>query len=64
MGLTKEAVHKGTKESNCPLAFRDYCVERQAQINNLTVKDTFKLHGTNAHVSLNGEEGDISKLCQ
>jgi hypothetical protein len=41
IGLIKEAVQKDTKDSNCPLAFWDYCVERRAQINNLTVKDTF-----------------------
>jgi hypothetical protein len=28
------------------------------------VKDTFKLHGTNAHTATTGEEGDISNLCQ
>ena len=46
--LIKEAVQKDMKDSNCPLAFWDYCVERRARINNLTAKDTFKLHGTNA----------------
>jgi hypothetical protein len=30
----------------------------------LTAKDIFKLHGTNAHTALTGEEGDISNLCQ
>ena len=52
------------KDSNCPLAFWDYCVERRARINNLTAKSLFKLHGTNAHTALTGEEGDISNLCQ
>ena len=64
IGLIKEAVRKDMKDSNCPLAFWDYCVERRASINNLTAKDTFKLHGTNAHTALTGEEGDISNLCQ
>jgi hypothetical protein len=35
IGLIKEAVQKDTKDSNCPLAFWDYCVERRAGINNL-----------------------------
>jgi hypothetical protein len=64
IGLIKEAVRKDMKDSNCPPVFWDYCVERRARINNLTAKDSFKLHGTNAHTSLTGEEGDISSLCQ
>jgi hypothetical protein len=64
IGLIKEAVRKDMKDSDCPLAFWDYCVERQARINTLTVKDLFTLHGTNAHTALFGEDGDISNLCQ
>jgi hypothetical protein len=52
------------KDSDCPLAFWNYCVERRARINNLTAKDLFALHGTNAHTALLGEDGDISNLCQ
>jgi hypothetical protein len=64
IGLIKEAVRKDMKESDCPLALWDYCVERRARINNLTAKTMFKLHGTNAYTALTGEEGDISNLCQ
>jgi hypothetical protein len=64
IGLIKEAVRKDMKESNCPLAFWDYCVERRARINNLTAKNLFQLHGTNAHTALTGEEGDISNLSE
>ena len=64
VGLIKEAVRKDMKDSNCPLAFWDYCVERRARINNLTAKNIFKLQGTNAHTALTGEEGDISSLSQ
>ena len=64
IGIIKEAVRKDMKDSNCPLAFWDYCVERRARINNLTAKDIFKLHGWNAHTFLTGEEGDILNLCQ
>ena len=52
------------KSSNCPLAFWDYCVERRARVHNVTSKDTFKLHGTNPHTDLTGEEADISNICQ
>ena len=64
IGIIKEAVRKDMKASACPLAFWDYCMERRARINNLTAKDLFSLHGSNAHTSLTGEEGDISSLCQ
>ena len=39
-------------------------MERRARINNLTAKNLFSLHGSNAYSSLMGEEGDISALCQ
>ena len=51
-------------ESDSPLVFWDYCVERQAWINNLMAKDRFQLQGTTAHTLMTGEEGDISNLCQ
>ena len=64
IGLMKEAVRKDMKDSNCPIPFWDYCLERRARINNLLAKDLFQLHGTNAHFSVTGEEGDISNLAQ
>jgi hypothetical protein len=64
IGLIKEAVRKDMKESDYPLAFWDYCVERRARINNLTAKYLFTLHGPNAYTALTGEDGDISNLCQ
>eukprot|EP00957_Ditylum_brightwellii_P124688 9504079-Ditylum_brightwellii.AAC.1 len=50
------------KESDCPIALLDYCVEKRAHINNLTVKDSFKLNGTTPHTVLSEREGDISKI--
>ena len=64
IGILKEAVRKDMKDSDCPLVLWDYCVERRARINNLTAKDLFQLHGTNAYTALTSEEGDISNLCQ
>ena len=64
MGIIKEAVQKDMKESNCPLVFWDYCMERRSCIYNLTAKDLFSLHGSNAHTSLTGDKGDISGICQ
>jgi hypothetical protein len=64
IGLIKEAVQKDTKDSSCPLAFWDYCVERRAGINNLNVKYSFKHHVSNTHTATIGEGGDISNLSQ
>ena len=64
IGLIKEVVRKDMRESNSPLCFWDYCVERRARINNLTAKDAFRLHGSTPHTITTGDEGDISNLCQ
>ena len=64
IGIIKEAVRKDMKESNCPLPLWDYCVERRVRINNMTAKDRFNLHGSNAHTLLTGDEADISNLCK
>ena len=62
IGIIKEAVRKDMKDSNSPLAFWDYCVERRARINNITARDRFNLGATNAHTQLTGEEADISVI--
>ena len=62
IGIIKEEFQKDMKESNYPLAFWDYFMERRARINNLTAKDLFSLHGGNAHTSLTGDEGEIPAL--
>ena len=64
IGVIKEAVKRDMRESDCPIPLWDYCTERRARINNLTAKDRFNLHASNAHMALTGEEGDISNLCQ
>ena len=64
IGLTKEAVRKDMCESNSPLCFWDYCVERRARINNLTAKSAFRLPGSTPHTLTTGDEGNISYLCQ
>ena len=64
IGIIKEAIQKDIKEYNWPLVFWYFYVEQRALIKRLTTKDTFKLHGMNAHMALTGEEGDISNLCQ
>eukprot|EP00957_Ditylum_brightwellii_P199817 15232945-Ditylum_brightwellii.AAC.1 len=63
-GLFKQAVRKDMTESNCPLVFWDYCIERRACTHNLAAKSLFQFHGNNAFTQLTGEKGDISNLCQ
>ena len=50
-------------DSNCPLPFWDYCVERRARVHNLTAKDSFVLQGQTPHAATFHEPGDISNLC-
>ena len=64
IGLIKEVVRKDMCESNSPLCFWDYCVERRARINNLTAKNALRLHGSTPHTCTTGDEGYISNLCQ
>ena len=49
--LMKEAVRKDMQVANSPLAFWDYCIERCAQIYNMTARDHFKIHGNNPHTN-------------
>ena len=49
IGLIKETVRKDMNDSDCPLDFWEYCVEHRAQINNLTSKSNFILHGDNVY---------------
>ena len=64
IGLLKESVRKDMRETDSPMVFWDYCLERRARIHNLTAKSNFKLHGSTPHTVTTGEEGDISNLCQ
>jgi hypothetical protein len=50
IGISKEAVCKDMKASNCPLPLWDYCVGRRVRINNMTAKDRFNLHGSNTAI--------------
>ena len=51
IALIKEAIRKDMCESN-------------SRINNITVKNAFRLHGSTPHTLTTGDEGDISNLCQ
>ena len=62
--ILKEVVQNDLKESNCPLAFLDYCIEHKARVNNITEKTMSSLHGSNTHTSLTCKVGDILSLYQ
>ena len=62
IGLIKESIRKDMEESDCPLVLWDYSAKRRARINNLTARNLFQLHGSNAHTALTQEEGDISNI--
>ena len=64
IGLLKESVRKDMRESNSPLPFWDYCLERRVHIYNMTARDYPTIHGMNPHTLIMGEEGDISNLCR
>ena len=64
IGLMKEATRKDMKDADCPVVFWDYCLERRVRINNLTAKNLFQLHGTNAHTATLHDEADISNICR
>ena len=55
---------KDMREADSRLVFWDYCTERRAKVQNLTIRNLFQLHGSNSHTVLTKEEGDISNLYQ
>ena len=63
IGLLKEAVRKDMHESDSLMSLWDYCMERQARINNLMAKDNFKLHGTTPHTATLAEEFGWYEWC-
>jgi hypothetical protein len=65
IGLVKEAgIRKDMKESDCLLAFWDYCAKCRVRVHNLMAKDLFQLDGQTPHFSVTRQEGNISNLCQ
>eukprot|EP00957_Ditylum_brightwellii_P131769 10048636-Ditylum_brightwellii.AAC.1 len=53
------------KESDCPLVLWDYCFDQRAQINNLTIRGSFKFNGTTPHIALTGPvDGEGIEMAQ
>ena len=52
-------------EGNCSKRYErfwDYCAERRVLINNLTLKNLFKLNGGNANLKITGDASNVSNL--
>ena len=64
VGLFKKGVRRVLKEEDCPIVLWDYCAEHLSKVNNLTAKNLFQLNGQTPHMTVFGEEGDISNVCQ
>ena len=45
IGLLKEAVRKDLRQSNAPMVLWDYCIQRRAQIHNVTPRNLFQNDG-------------------
>ena len=62
--ILKESVQRDMNESNSPIPFWDYCVERRAQISNLTANRRFNLQNSSVYTLLTQEKDEISNLCK
>ena len=51
-------------ESNSPLPFWNYFLERRVRIYNMTARDYPTIRGTNPYTLVTGKEADIWNLCQ
>ncbi len=62
IGLLKGGVRADLRDSNAPMVFWDYCLERRVQIMNLTARSTHKLGGLNPYTATRHEPADISNI--
>ena len=62
--ILKDGSKKDLFDSNAPMIFWCYCVERRAAIINATVRSNFLLQGNTPHTKLTGQPTDISSLCE
>ena len=62
IGLLKSGVRADLRDSNAPMVFWDYCLERRVQIMNLTARSTHKLGGLNPYTATTHAPADISNI--
>lgn len=63
IGTLKESTRKDILETDAPMIFWCYALQRRATIINLTAKKDFKLQGSNPYMVTLGQSGDISNIC-
>lgn len=63
IGLLKEVTRKDIRETDAPIIFWCYAMERRVAIMNLTSKSDYKLRGSNPYLATFGQTGDISNIC-
>ena len=63
IGILKNGTRADLAESNAPMVFWDYALERRAAIMNLTARGNHKLGGLNPYTATLGETADISNIC-
>ena len=62
--ILKDGSKRDMFDSNSPMVFWCYCVERRAEIINATVRSNFLLQGNTPHTKLTGQPTVISSLCE
>ena len=61
--ILKDRAKNDMFQSNCPMVFWCYCVERRTDIINTTVRSNHLLQGVPPHI-ITGQPSDISPLCE
>ena len=62
IGMLKSGIRADLRDSNAPMVFWDYCLERRVQIMNLTARSTHRLGGLNPYTATKHESADISNI--
>ena len=60
----KDGAKKDMFDSNCPMIFWCYCIERRADIINATARSNHLLQGMTPYTMLTGQPTDISTICE
>jgi len=62
IGMLKNGVRADLRESDAPMVFWDYCLERRVMIMNYTARSTHRLGGLNPYTATTFETADISNI--
>ena len=62
--ILKDGAKRDLFQSDSPMVFWCYCVERRADIINATVRSNYLLQGQTPYTKLTGQPTDISSICE